>query len=77
MKKLTTGIIGYGVVGRRRKIFIDKNKFFEVKYISDIRFKNNYVKNGIKYLHSGFALISIASICISSNGLIEISSLSE
>lgn len=49
MKKLTTGIIGYGVVGRRRKIFIDKNKFFEVKYISDIRFKNNYVKNGIKY----------------------------
>ena len=49
MKKLVVGIIGYGVVGKRRKIFIDKNKFFEVKFVSDITFKKNFSTNKIKY----------------------------
>ena len=49
MKKLIVGIIGYGVVGKRRKTFIDKNKFFEVKFVSDITFKKNFSINKIKY----------------------------
>ena len=49
MKKLSVGIIGYGIVGKRRKAFIDRNKYFETKFISDICFKNNFNKKGIKY----------------------------
>ena len=49
MKKLSVGIIGYGVVGKRRRNFIDKNKFFKTKFISDINFKKNFSRNGVKH----------------------------
>ena len=39
MKKITTAIIGFGVVGKRRMKFIKKNKFYDLISISDIRFK--------------------------------------
>ena len=39
MVKLSTGIIGLGVVGKRRKIFIEKNNNYKIIAISDIRFK--------------------------------------
>ncbi len=44
MKKINTAIIGFGVVGKRRKLFIEKNKNYNLKYISDITFKNNFSK---------------------------------
>ena len=49
MKKINTAIIGFGVVGKRRKLFIEKNKNYNLKYISDITFKNNFFKKKIKY----------------------------
>ena len=49
MKKYNTAIIGYGVVGKRRFYYINKNTLFKIKYISDIRFKKNFNKNNIKY----------------------------
>ena len=49
MKKINTAIIGFGVVGKRRKFFIEKNKNYNLKYISDITFKNNFSKKNIDY----------------------------
>lgn len=49
MKKINTAIIGFGVVGKRRKFFIEKNKNYNLKYISDITFKSNFSKKNINY----------------------------
>ena len=49
MKKITTAIIGFGVVGKRRMKFIKKNKFYDLISISDIRFKKNFKKGKISY----------------------------
>ena len=40
-KTLKTAIIGYGIVGKRRKLFIERNKNYKLLYISDIKFKKN------------------------------------
>ena len=49
MKKITTAIIGFGVVGKRRMKFIKKNKFYDLISISDIRFKKNFNKKKIYF----------------------------
>ncbi len=49
MKKLRTAIIGMGVVGKRRKYFIEKNNNYQIVAISDIKFKKNIKKNNIYY----------------------------
>ena len=49
MNKINTAIIGFGVVGKRRKFFIEKNKNYNLKYISDINFKKNFLKKKIKF----------------------------
>ena len=41
MKKLRVGIAGYGVVGKRRREFIDKNKTMKTVAVSDIIFKKD------------------------------------
>ena len=41
IKILKTAIIGYGVVGKRRKMYIERNKNYKLLYISDIKFKKN------------------------------------
>ena len=41
MKVLSVGVIGYGVVGKRRIDYIVKNKKLKLEFISDIKFKNN------------------------------------
>jgi hypothetical protein len=45
MPKISTAIIGLGVVGKRRKFFIEKNSNYKITAISDIRFKNNFKRN--------------------------------
>ena len=40
-KTLRTAIIGYGVVGKRRKLFVERNKNYKLLYISDIKYKKN------------------------------------
>lgn len=50
MKKLRIGIAGYGVIGKRRHIFIDNNPYFITCAVSDISFKKKGIlPNGIKY----------------------------
>ncbi|MSU74478.1 Gfo/Idh/MocA family oxidoreductase [Candidatus Kaiserbacteria bacterium] len=41
MKKKRVGIVGYGVVGKRRRQFIDAHPDFETVAISDINFKSD------------------------------------
>ena len=41
-KALKTAIIGYGVVGKKRKLFIEQNKNYKLIYISDIKFKKSF-----------------------------------
>ena len=40
--KLRVGVIGYGVVGQRRRFFIDKNPNLETVAICDVRFKKDF-----------------------------------
>ena len=46
---IKVGIIGFGVVGQRRKKYILKNKFFDLICISDISFKKNYTIKNINF----------------------------
>jgi len=49
-KKLKVGIAGYGVVGKRRRVYIDQNPHMETSCVSDINFPD-YGKfpDGVKY----------------------------
>ena len=49
IKTLKTAIIGYGVVGKKRKLFIEKNKSYKLLYISDTKFKKNIKKKSITF----------------------------
>jgi predicted dehydrogenase len=42
MRRLKVGIAGYGVVGRRRRMFIDQNPHFETVAVSDIRIEKEH-----------------------------------
>lgn len=49
MKKKKIGIIGYGVIGKRRRNFIDAHPALEIVAISDTRFKSNVKEiDGVK-----------------------------
>lgn len=49
MKKIRVAIVGLGVVGVKRKLFLSKNKKYLIKYVSDIKFKKEFTKNNITY----------------------------
>jgi predicted dehydrogenase len=57
-KKIITGIIGYGVVGQLRHSFLEKNKKYSVKYISDLLFKKNHEKKSIYYFKKYIDLLN-------------------
>ena len=49
-KKIKVAIIGCGVVGLRRKYYIEKNKLYSLIAVSDIKFKKKLIfKNSINY----------------------------
>ena len=46
------GIIGYGVVGKRRREYIDLNPHLKTCYVSDISFqKDGEFPDGVKYFN--------------------------
>lgn len=50
MKKLRVGIAGYGVVGKRRRIFIDQNPYLKTVAVSDITFsKDGVMPDGVLF----------------------------
>ena len=56
---MKVAIIGLGVVGLRRKIFIDKNNFIKLTAISDIKFKEKFfTRNKVHYYRNYNDLIN-------------------
>ncbi len=52
MKKYKVGIIGYGVVGKRRREYIDMNPNLQTYYVSDINFESDgEFWDGLKYFN--------------------------
>ena len=48
--KIRTGIIGYGVVGKKREKYINENQNLDLCAISDIIFKKeSYIKKGVNF----------------------------
>ena len=45
--KINVAIIGLGVVGKRRRKYIEQNRDFNLVAVSDIRFKKNFLKKKI------------------------------
>ena len=41
---ISVGVIGFGVVGKRRIEYILKQKGLNLKYVSDIKFKKKFYK---------------------------------
>ena len=57
MRVLSVGVIGYGVVGKRRIQHILDNKNLKLKYVSDIEFKKNFTKKKVNYFINYLDLI--------------------
>ncbi len=57
MNLLSVGVIGYGVVGKRRIQYILQNKKLKLRYVSDVKFKKNFSKNKIDYFKNFADLI--------------------
>jgi len=49
IKTLKTAIIGYGVVGKKRKLFIERNKNYKLLYVSDTKLKKNIKNKSITF----------------------------
>ena len=54
MKKLNVGIIGFGIVGKRRKFYIDKNENLVVKAVCDVRFIEKKFQKGKGRIYSNY-----------------------
>jgi predicted dehydrogenase len=73
MKKLKVGIAGYGIVGKRRHIFIDQHPNLEVVAVCDQNFKEPYTQNdGLAYFSNTEALLDtddldILFVCLTNN----------
>ena len=64
MVKLSTAIIGLGVVGKRRKIFIEKNNNYKIIAISDIRFKKDFKRSDVLYFKNYKNLLDLELDCV-------------
>jgi predicted dehydrogenase len=70
MKKLKVGIVGYGIVGKRRRIFIDQNSKLKTTCVCDVRFLENDFKNNIGKIHSNYDKIELLSSQKSVSGML-------
>ena len=62
MEILKVGIVGYGVVGKRRRKVIDKNKYMQTVAISDVNFKKDFVAKDGVYVYGDFKKIFEADL---------------
>ena len=57
MRLLSVGVIGYGVVGKRRIQYILQNKRLKLRYVSDVKFKKSFSNKKIFYFKNYLDLI--------------------
>ncbi|MDC3221263.1 Gfo/Idh/MocA family oxidoreductase [Flavobacteriaceae bacterium] len=62
MKKLKVGIIGYGIVGKRRRLFIDQNDNLETICVCDVRFLEDAFRKDLGKIHSNYDSIEKLSL---------------
>ena len=62
MKKLKVGIIGYGIVGKRRRIFIDQNDSLETISVCDVRFLEDAFRKDLGKIQSNYDSIEKLSL---------------
>ena len=62
MKKLKVGIIGYGIVGKRRRIFIDQNDSLETISVCDVRFLEDAFRKDLGKIYSNYDSIEKLSL---------------
>jgi len=77
MKNLKVGIAGYGIVGKRRHVFIDEHPNLEVVAVCDQNFKERYAeKDGICFYSNTEALLTakldILFVCLTNNKAAEV-----
>jgi predicted dehydrogenase len=77
MNKLKVGIAGYGIVGKRRHIFINEHPQLEVVAVCDQNFKDDYLfDQGISYYNNIYSLINekldILFVCLTNNVAAEV-----
>jgi predicted dehydrogenase len=77
MNKLRVGIAGYGIVGKRRHVFINEHPRLEIVAVCDQNFKEVYLqKDGITYHNNTTSLINenldILFVCLTNNIAAEI-----
>src|SRR3954468_3580309 len=59
MDKLRVGIAGYGVVGKRRRTYLDAHPAFKTVAVSDVAFKHDgRLEDGTPYFDDFHALIA-------------------
>ena len=57
MRPLSVGVIGYGLVGKRRIHYILKNKKLKLRFVSDTKFKKNFSQNKVLFFKNYLNLI--------------------
>ena len=57
MSPLSVGVIGYGLVGKRRIHYILKNKKLKLRFVSDTKFKKNFSQNKVLFFKNYLNLI--------------------
>jgi len=72
MNKLKVGIAGYGIVGKRRHVFINEHPKLQVVAVCDQNFNEDYLLNqGISYYNNINSLINedldILFVCLTNN----------
>ncbi len=77
MTKLKVGIAGYGIVGKRRHMFINEHPLLQVVAVCDQGFKNNnFQKEEITYFNNTADLLSskldILFVCLTNNVAAEV-----
>ena len=77
MKKLKVGIAGYGIVGKRRHVFIDEHANLEVVAVCDQNFKEPYAqKDGLAFYSNTEDLLNteldILFVCLTNNVAAEV-----
>jgi predicted dehydrogenase len=77
MKKLKVGIAGYGIVGKRRHIFINEHPELEVVAVCDQNFKEDIINSGgVSYFSNTEKLLTekldILFVCLTNNVAAEV-----
>ena len=62
---ISVGVIGFGVVGKRRIEYILKQKGLNLKYVSDIKFKKKFYKKTNFYFQKLFGYCKKKNLMLS------------